>query len=95
MQQVRYEKQEAKHAAQEDRKDYVGEVDLLRYESREDVAPGADFFLDLGGSSLDYLALIAALRERYRIDFPVENGSSVSTVATLAAFIRSAGTHVD
>ena len=63
--------------------------------SREDIAPGADFFLDLGGSSLDYLALIAALQERYGVDFPVENGCSVSTVDALADFIISAGSHVD
>lgn len=62
---------------------------------REAIAPGADFFLDLGGSSLDYFALIAALQERWGIDFPSEGGSSLSTAEALCAYIRSVGAYGD
>ena len=61
----------------------------------EDVGARADFFLDLGGSSLDYFALISALRAEYGVDFPTEDGSSLSTAEALAAYIRSAGAYVD
>ena len=61
----------------------------------EDVGARADFFLDLGGSSLDYFALISALRAEYGVDFPTEDGGSLSTAEALAAYIRSAGAYVD
>ena len=60
-----------------------------------DVGPRADFFLDLGGSSLDYFALISALRAEYGVDFPTEDGSSLSTAEALRDYIRSAGAYVD
>lgn len=41
----------------------------------EEVAPQADFFTDLGGTSLDYFALLAKLQEEYGIPFPQGDGS--------------------
>ena len=61
--------------------------------SREQVGAEADFFLELGGSSLDYFALISALREEYGIDFPAEGGSSLSTAKALGDYIRAVGTY--
>ena len=55
----------------------------------------ADFFLDLGGTSLDYFALIAALQEKYGIDFPTEGGSGISTVKGLYDYLRSVGVYGD
>ncbi len=55
----------------------------------------ADFFLDLGGTSLDYFALIAALQEKYGIEFPVEGGNGISTVEGLYEYLRSVGVYGD
>ena len=41
----------------------------------DEVAPQADFFTDLGGTSLDYFALLAKLQEDYGIPFPQGDGS--------------------
>lgn len=41
----------------------------------DEVAPQADFFTDLGGTSLDYFALLAKLQEDYGIPFPQGEGS--------------------
>ncbi|MBR0208668.1 MAG: AMP-binding protein [Oscillospiraceae bacterium] len=61
----------------------------------EEIGARADFFLDLGGSSLDYFALVSALRGEYGVDFPTEDGSSLSTAEALRDYIRSAGAYVD
>lgn len=50
--------------------------------SEEDVGYTADFFLDLGGTSLDYFAIIAQLRERYQVPLPAD-GAAMSTVEEL------------
>lgn len=63
--------------------------------SADEVSADADFFMDLGGSSLDYFALISALREEYGIEFPAESGSGLSTVRALSAYLRSVGVHGD
>jgi acyl carrier protein len=55
-----------------------------------EIGSSADFFLDLGGSSLDYFAMIAALRERYGIEFPTEAGSSLGSVRALYEFVKAA-----
>lgn len=56
-----------------------------------ELGPDTDFFLDGGGSSLDYFALISRLREEYSVEFPTENGESLSTPLTLYSFIRGDG----
>lgn len=47
----------------------------------------ADFFADLGGSSLDYLGVIAALQDEFDIPFPASGDGSAATVEGLAAII--------
>ncbi len=56
----------------------------------DEISYPADFFLDLGGSSLDYFAMIAALRERFGIDFPTEAGSSLGSVKALYEYVKAA-----
>ena len=55
-----------------------------------EISYGADFFLDLGGSSLDYFAMIAALRERFGLEFPTEAGSSLGSVQALYEYVKAA-----
>lgn len=53
----------------------------------EDIADQADFFLDLGGSSLDYFGMIAALETEFSVKIPVEQSASLSTVAAFHQFL--------
>ena len=54
----------------------------------EEIGPNTDFFLDGGGSSLDYFALVTQLREEFSVDFPTAEGQSVSTPLELSRFVR-------
>ena len=56
-----------------------------------DVAPDADFFLDCGGSSLEYFAMISALRETFGIPFPTEGEKGLNTPRGVADFIKRNG----
>ena len=51
--------------------------------SAEDIADGADFFLDLGGTSLDYFGMIAAMETEFSVKILTEQNLS-----TVAAFHR-------
>ena len=51
--------------------------------SAEDIADSADFFLDLGGTSLDYFGMIAAMETEFSVKIPTEQNLS-----TVAAFHR-------
>ena len=51
--------------------------------SAEDIADGADFFLDLGGTSLDYFGMIAAMENEFSVKISTEQNLS-----TFAAFHR-------
>lgn len=55
-----------------------------------EVAPQSDFFADLGGTSLDYFAVIAKLQEDFSVAFPQSDGKSLSTVRELYDFIKAA-----
>lgn len=46
------------------------------------------FFFDLGGSSLDYFAMITDIRNEFKISFPMTAEGSLSTVRQFCAFIR-------
>ena len=54
----------------------------------EEITDDADFFLDGGGSSLDYFDMASKLQDEYGIPFPVENGKSLNTVADLARYVE-------
>lgn len=53
-----------------------------------EISPNSDFFLDLGGSSLDYLAMTAKLQEEFGIAFPTSSDKSLSTAKDLYTFIK-------
>ena len=54
----------------------------------EDIASDADFFLDEGGMSLDYFAMMAKLQEEFGVPFPQNGGIGLSTVRRIADYIR-------
>ena len=56
--------------------------------TQEEIGPDTDFFLDGGGSSLDYFALVSRLREEFGVEFPTAEEDSVSTPLKLYRFIQ-------
>ena len=48
----------------------------------------ADFFLDLGGTSLDYFALLTRLRDEFNAPFPLEE-TGLKTVRRISDYIRA------
>lgn len=54
----------------------------------EEITEETDFFLDGGGSSLDYFVLLSALREEYNVEVSSVDGASLSTPKSLYHFIR-------
>ena len=57
-----------------------------------DVPAAADYFSDLGGSSLDYYAFAAALEEELGTALPRESGL-LRTAEAVAQYVREAGRH--
>ena len=55
-----------------------------------EIAESADFFLDLGGSSLEYFSAVGELQSRYGVAFPAEEGHSLSRPDEIARFITEA-----
>ena len=56
----------------------------------EEIAVNSDFFLDEGGTSLDYFAMITSLREEFPVPFPEDgSGESSNTVEKIAEYIKS------
>ena len=53
----------------------------------EDISDKADFFLDLGGSSLDYFGMISALETEFSVKIPAEQSATLSTVAAFHSFL--------
>lgn len=60
----------------------------------EDIADDADFFTDLGGTSLDYFALTAKLKEELGLSFPADGGDGLNTVNGIYNFVKSEGKDV-
>ncbi len=56
--------------------------------SREEIAPDAHFFHDLGGTSLDYFMLADMLAEKYAVDIKAVAGKSLCTVREVCDFIK-------
>ena len=54
----------------------------------EEIGPNTDFFLDGGGSSLDYFALVTRLREEFSVEFPTAEGQTLTTPEALYRFVR-------
>ena len=55
--------------------------------SEDEIALDADFFLDLGGTSLDYFAMLTRLRDEFGAAFPLED-TGFKTVRSIADYIR-------
>lgn len=53
----------------------------------DEISAAADFFLDCGGTSLDYFAVASELAAEYGVAFPVESGKFLSRPADIARFI--------
>ncbi|MBR3415615.1 MAG: non-ribosomal peptide synthetase [Clostridia bacterium] len=61
-------------------------------DSEEDViGPDSDFFLDCGGGSIDYFAMISKLRDEFDVPFPTEGGKGLNTPRGIADFIKRSG----
>ena len=58
------------------------------YAQPDEIGPDQDFFLDLGGTSLDYFALREELREALGASFPMES-AELHTVRQFADYLRT------
>ena len=65
-------------------------ADALRRDPAS-IEPNAHFFYDLGGTSLDYFAMISAIQGEFNVGFPTDAGGSLSTVNEFCRFIREQG----
>lgn len=63
--------------------------------SVDEVAPQSDFFADLGGTSLDYFAMVAKLQEDFSLTFPQDEGKTLCTVRELYDYIRDSQNDAD
>lgn len=61
----------------------------------EDVSPQADFFLDEGGTSLDYFAMVSQLQEEFSVSFPTASQDSRNSVKELYDYIKVHKDNVD
>ncbi len=55
-----------------------------------EISADADFFTDLGGTSLDYFGMLAKLEEEFSLPFPPEH-TKLRTVEQISAYIRRNG----
>lgn len=55
----------------------------------EEIADTADFFRDLGGTSLDYFAVVSRMQEEFGMTFPAAGEQSLSTVRQFSQFIEA------
>ena len=49
----------------------------------------ANFFSDLGGTSLDYFALMDMIKSRFDTDLPMNDGKTLSTVEELCDYLKT------
>ena len=55
----------------------------------DEIGLNDDFFVDLGGTSLDYFMLIDAIKTNFNVDFPIKDDFTLSTLHDLCEFIKS------
>lgn len=76
--------------------DYVRALFAAAFERpMEEIGADTDFFLDGGGSSLDYFAMITKIQEDYDVSFPSTQEKTLTTVRELYQFIEDARKNVD
>ena len=57
--------------------------------SPDEISPDANFFLDLGGTSLDYFTLLGLLKDKYGISLPSDDKEKLFTVRDFCEFIKN------
>lgn len=57
--------------------------------STDKIGVDQNFFMELGGTSLDYFALIEEIKARFEIHIPIEDGITLSTVRELCEYIKN------
>ncbi|MCQ2496347.1 MAG: AMP-binding protein [Lachnospiraceae bacterium] len=55
---------------------------------KDSVAYDTDFFIDLGGTSLDYFSMLCEIEEEFDLKIPDEAGTSLRTVQKLCEYIN-------
>ncbi len=76
--------------------DYVRELFAAAFDKPADAfGVETDFFMDEGGTSLDYFALITKIQEDHRISFPASQEKTLTTIYDLSTFIEDQLNHVD
>lgn len=56
--------------------------------SPDEIKLGDDFFMDLGGTSLDYFTLVDSIKSKYGTDIPSNLDKTLSTVKEICDFIK-------
>lgn len=62
---------------------------------RSELGGDYDFFLDGGGTSLDYFAMVTAISEEFSLSFPQSGGRSLSTPNEFYEYIKAQKNDVD
>ena len=65
----------------------VAKLFALALKTDDKIGLDADFFTDLGGTSLDYFELVDSVKTEYGVDLPVEGGMSLTTVRQTCEFL--------
>ena len=60
---------------------------VLQIDEKE-ISPTADFFLDLGGSSLDYFTLLGVIKEKYGVEIALTDDKKASSVQEFYRLIQ-------
>ena len=63
-------------------------------EQPDNIRIDSDFFLDEGGTSLDYFAFVSQLQEEFGVPFPSEGGSGLNTVSAINDYIKAGSKNV-
>lgn len=72
-----------------------GIIAAVLEKEQDEVSPDADFFADLGGTSLDYFAMIAKLQEEFSLPFPQNGDNTMHTAGQLYEYIKDAQKNAD
>lgn len=61
----------------------------------EEIAGDSDFFLDEGGSSLEYFAMIAQMQQEFSVTIPLDGEPALHSVRAIYQWIKEAVEYVD
>lgn len=60
-----------------------------------EISPETDFFIDGGGTSLDYFAMLSRLSEEFSLQLPDGAGSQLATARAVAQYVKAGGDDAD